>query len=68
MKRLPVRGGMKVDAYSVLQRAVKEGTALGWMRARKHTNKPSEMEIKDHIEQAVMGAICEYFEFEEREQ
>lgn len=63
-----VTGGMKVNAYAVLCRAVEEGIAIGWMRAHKHTDKPTELEIKDQIEQAVMGAICEYFEFEEREQ
>ena len=55
---------MKVKTYSVIDRAVVDGVNYGWNRAHKHTNSPSEDEIKQQIMMAVMQEICEWFDFE----
>ena len=68
LRRLPVTGGMKVNAYRVLSRAVEEGTDYGWTRAHKHTDKPDEDGIKEEVVQAVINEICEYFKFDEPEE
>ncbi len=65
MKKRSVKGGMRVNAYHVLARAVEEGVGYGWRRAHKHTDKPAEDQVQDQISEAVIGAICEWFEFDE---
>lgn len=58
---------MKAKEYMVLERCVEEGVSYGFNRAHKHTDKPSEDQIKEHIHSAVMNEICEWFEFDDRE-
>lgn len=67
MKKPEVTGSMKVSAYVVLCRALEEGIAIGWMRAHKHTDKPTEEAVKNDIENEVLNAICEFFKFEDEE-
>ena len=66
-KKRPVTGGLRVKAYDVLQRAVDDGLNFGWNRAHKHTDKPSEDAIKDAMFGAVMGEICDWFDFDDGE-
>lgn len=54
---------MKVKTYVILERAIEEGIVLGWNRAHKHTDKPSEGHLRDEILKAVMGSIDEVFDF-----
>lgn len=56
---------LQVKTYDILERAVQEGTLLGWRRAFKHTDTPDEDTACATIEAAVMNAICEVFEFDE---
>jgi len=62
-----VVGSMKVNVYVVLCRALEEGIAVGWSRAHKHTDKPTEEAVKNDIENEVLNAICEFFKFEDEE-
>lgn len=55
---------MRAREYAVLDRAVEEGVAYGWVRAHKHTDSPTKDELLAHIEQAVMTEICEWFDLE----
>lgn len=59
-----VRGSVRVRAWDVMSRAVEEGVAYGWNRAHKHTSTPDADAVRDAIEQAVMNAISESFDFE----
>lgn len=61
-----VSGGMRVRAYEVLHRAVEEGVGYGWRRAHKYTERPDEETIKDQIVTAVLGEVCDYFDFDEQ--
>lgn len=56
---------MKPNEYLVLSECVEDGVALGYTRAHKHTDTPTEQQIKEAIEQAVMTEICQYFIFED---
>jgi len=56
---------MKVKTYRVLLHAVEEGVAYGWQRAHKHTDTPSDDDIKERIETEVLNAICEWFDFDD---
>ena len=56
---------MKLDTYRILEMAVRDGAAIGYRRAFKHDDEPSEERIIDAIEQAVMAQICEWFRFED---
>lgn len=62
-KKLSVSGGMQVNVFTVLSRAVEEGTIYGWRRAHKYEENPSEERICSEIGEAVINAICEVFNF-----
>ena len=51
------------DPYRVLEDAVESGVDWGWMHAHKHTDTPSEEQIKDSIRMDVMNEISERFRF-----
>ena len=48
----------------ILEQALEEGIRRGYRRAFKHNEDPSEEVICDTIEECVMGAIYEYFTFD----
>ena len=56
--------GLRLRAFPVLSRAVEEGVAYGWRRAHKHTDTPDPKAIEEQIVDAVLGEICEYFDFD----
>ena len=56
---------MRPNEYLVLSECVEDGVALGYTRAHKHTDTPTEQQIKEAIEQAVMTEIYQYFIFED---
>ena len=58
---------MKPKMYHILNVAIEEGVRQGWHRAHKHVENPTEGAIIEHIEDAVMSAIHEYFTFDESE-
>jgi hypothetical protein len=58
---------MKPKIHHILNLAIEEGVRQGWHRAHKHVENPSEGAIIEHIEDAVMSAIHEYFTFDESE-
>ena len=64
-RKASVTGGMRVRAYTVLQRAVEEGVAYGWRRAHKHTATPDESAIQDEIVTGILNEVCEYFDFDD---
>ncbi|MDP3939770.1 MAG: hypothetical protein Q8R92_16760 [Deltaproteobacteria bacterium] len=55
---------MRIKAYTVVERAVDEGVALGYNRAHKHTDTPGEA-IKEYVRREVMIALCEIMDFGE---
>ena len=65
---------MKANEYLILSECVENGVSRGWSMALKHLDMPSkvrdwlyehEVHIKDQIDTAVTGEICEYFKFNE---
>ena len=65
---------MKANEYLVLSQCVESGVNRGWRKAFKHLDVPAQVQdwldehennIKDNIDSAVLGDICEYFKFEQ---
>lgn len=55
-------GAMMVPkTYRVLEMAVENGVTIGFNRAYKWTNNPSDEKIKEAIAQAVLQDICSWF-------
>ena len=40
---------------------VETGVVTGWRRAHKHVEHPEEDALRDHIQEAVITEICEWF-------
>lgn len=56
---------MKARDGMVLERCVETGIKLGLHRARKHQEAPTEAEVVQAIQRAVMEEVEEWFVFEE---
>ena len=56
---------MKARDSLVLERCVEAGIRLGLNRARKHQEAPTEAELVQAIQRAVMEEVEEWFIFEE---
>lgn len=59
---------MKANEYKLMDRCIEEGVQLGFHRARKHTEEPSQSQLMESIRNAIMLEICEWFEFDEIKQ
>lgn len=57
---------MKANTYVILERAVQEGALLGYRRAFKHNENPTEGAIVDAITDAIMLTVSEVFVFQEQ--
>jgi len=55
---------MKPKIGVILEQAIEEGVRRGYSRAHKHIENPTESVIIEHIEEAVMSSIYEYFTFD----
>jgi hypothetical protein len=58
---------MKPKTRVILEMAIEEGVRRGYSRAHKHVENPTEGAIIEHIEDAVMSQIYEYFTFHEED-
>ena len=56
---------MRPKMYRLIEQCVEDGVHMGWNRAHKHTDEPSEEHATDHIIRQVMFQINEWFDFEE---
>ncbi len=56
---------MKPKFRVILEQAIEEGVRMGYRRAFKHIENPTEVSICQHIEEQVMSSIYEYFTFDE---
>jgi archaeosine-15-forming tRNA-guanine transglycosylase len=56
---------MKPKVRVILEMAIEEGVRRGYSRAFKHVENPTEGAIIEHIEEQVMSAIYEYFDFDD---
>lgn len=58
---------MKPKTYVILEMAIEEGVKQGWHRAHKYVENPDQENTKEHIVDAVISAIHQYFTFDENE-
>lgn len=59
--------GMRVKFRVILDQAIGEGVKIGYRRAFKHNEEPTEEVICDTIEDCVMSQIYEYFTFDDED-
>lgn len=57
---------MKPNTYAILERAVEEGALMGYRRAFKHTETPTEDAVVQSIVDNVMLSVSEVFTFPEQ--
>jgi hypothetical protein len=55
---------VRLKAYGLISDAVERGAAYGWLRAFKHTDKPTASAAAEAISNSVMSELCEVLEFE----
>lgn len=53
---------MTPKAHMAIERAITEGVLLGYRRAFKHVENPTEDQIVAAIETAVLNSIYEWFD------
>jgi len=58
---------MKAKEIAVLEKCIENGILYGWNRAHKHTDEPTEDQIKYVMRDAIMHEVYEWFEFDENE-
>ena len=58
---------MRVKFRVILDQAIGEGVKIGYRRAFKHNEDPSEDIICETIEDCVMSSLYEYFTFPEED-
>lgn len=56
---------MRPKLIPLLEQCIENGTLLGYRRAFKHEDNPTEEEIVDKINNAIMTEIYEWFDFDE---
>lgn len=56
---------MRPKTFQLLERCVEYGVGRGYTRAHKHTDSPTEDQIKEQIQSCIMDEICEWFDFDE---
>lgn len=56
---------MKPKIRTILEQAIDEGTRIGYRRAFKHTETPTEDWVIENIENEIMNYIDLYFDFED---
>lgn len=56
---------MRAKEFALMSRCVEDGVAYGYTRAHKHTDTPTEEEIRRAIYDAVLNEICDCFYLDE---
>ena len=60
-----LKNTIRINSFEIISRAVNEGIQYGWMRAHKHDDNPNAEFVKDEIEKAVVGELCDVLKFDE---
>ena len=56
---------LKVNLYTIIERAVEEGVAYGYMRGYKYSDTPSSETVKENIVRGVMLELSGVINFED---
>ena len=56
---------LKVNTYTVLSECIEIGINGGMNRSYKHTDTPTEQQIKEEVLHYIMLHICEKFKFDD---
>lgn len=56
---------LKVNVYSVLEDCIETGIDGGFNKAHKHTDNPTEQQLKEEILRYIMLQISEKFVFDD---
>ena len=55
---------MKPKILPVLEMCIENGLTIGYRRAFKHTDNPTEEQITNQIRESIMNELYEWFDFE----
>ena len=55
---------MKPKILPVLELCIENGVTIGYRRAFKHTDNPTEEQILGQIREAIVNELYEWFDFE----
>lgn len=58
-----MKNKLEVNVYEVLKECIEIGINGGWNRAHKHTDAPTEYQLKEELLHYIMLQICEKFKF-----
>lgn len=58
---------LRPRTFRVLEQAVETGVSLGYRRAHKHVDNPSESDVTQAVAAAVMAEISEWFIYDDEE-
>ena len=58
------RTALRLNAYTLVSEAVERGVQLGWRRAFKHTDDPTEDAFIENVQRSVMELIDEVVNWE----
>ena len=64
-KAMKTLAAMRPKFRVILDQAIEEGVRRGYHKAYKHTDAPTDEAVINTIEDCVMGALYEYFDFED---
>ena len=64
-KAMKTLAAMRPKFRVILDQAIEEGVRRGYHKAYKHTDAPTDEAVISTIEDCVIGALYEYFDFEE---
>ena len=64
-KAMKTLAAMRPKFRVILDQAIEEGVRRGYHKAYKHTEAPTDEAVINTIEDCVMGALYEYFDFED---
>ena len=66
-KAMKTLAAMRPKFRVILNQAIEEGVRRGYHKAYKHTDAPTDEAVINTIEDCVMGALYEYFDFDDND-
>ena len=63
MKKVKANATIKLRAYEIIEDAIDNAVNIGFYRAKKHTDKPTDEHIVESISREIMNSLSEIIDF-----